>query len=712
MEVAPSPRTLAYAKLIGDHDLVFYLKTPSMTLGRATAEPDPSLPTFLPLSALPDLDLGPNKSISRLHARIAFNNSARAFELACLSPNGLFVDGMFVEPSATPVILRSRSLIQIADRMMFFLLPSSVVRRPSFPALSLPVKQISPEFAHLMQGLKSKPPAWVFSPDDMTNPACLALNLDAILSNEALAPSIPWKRGGREKFKNSFLQWGFGRWEKIVEDIGEPDITIKELQLFALSFLRKIYLLVMEDNDDLLKVAMQDMIERIAHSEYTPTKLVDDPSFDDWAGLKKSAKKFGSRIVMLFILKTSIDRYGEAHIFDGLDLPPGKSISASWGPREDHDLLVGLYRYGYGSFVQIMADRSFCFCERFHDEKYDVPGKEKWPPQLALLGRIKKLLDLMKMRDDYLEQAFNKQVPKRKPGAFMDEGSAKKQKTGEVEASEPVDISTLKVWDEINNLHIPAKVGKVKTSVKTGTWTKKDIAYFQKAVLSMARPLSWDHFRAAWPQLEGRSDAILEKMFQKTVSAMNKLVGSDVVSEPTEPIAHDDSVEVPDPDLKARTATILKERFDLMHSVREKVLKRPDFESKVISVPEPKDFPTWWSPRCDRSLIIATLKHGYGNWEATLIDPDMEFCKLSIEKDDLPDHKTIVRRLKQIVSFFGAGKKKKKKPSETYKSSDVTKNGSSLKAEPSSVSADVEMDQGSDVMESDSSELESDDDAI
>jgi len=42
----------------------------------------------------------------------------------------------------------------------------------------------------------------------------------------------------------------------------------------------------------------------------------------------------------------------------------------------------------------------------------------------------------------------------------------------------------------------------------------------------------------------------------------------------------------------------------------------------------------------------------------------------------------------------------------------VTKNGSSLKAEPSSVSADVEMDQGSDVMESDSSELESDDDAI
>mmetsp|Transcript_2348 Transcript_2348/g.4875 ORF Transcript_2348/g.4875 Transcript_2348/m.4875 type:complete len:416 (-) Transcript_2348:102-1349(-) len=63
------------------------------------------------------------KTISRMHARIAFNFRSRKFEFVVFGRNGARVDGKFVRPSSRPVSLKSRSTLEIGGRTIVFLLP-------------------------------------------------------------------------------------------------------------------------------------------------------------------------------------------------------------------------------------------------------------------------------------------------------------------------------------------------------------------------------------------------------------------------------------------------------------------------------------------------------------------------------------------------------------------------------------------------------------
>lgn len=101
---AGSGKSIAYAKLLGNEDFVHYVTSKSITFGRTTRKQ----------IKRPDVMLGNNKSISRLHAQICYNEETGNFELVCFSKNGAYVDGMFIGGGYDPVPLDSRSLVQVS----------------------------------------------------------------------------------------------------------------------------------------------------------------------------------------------------------------------------------------------------------------------------------------------------------------------------------------------------------------------------------------------------------------------------------------------------------------------------------------------------------------------------------------------------------------------------------------------------------------------
>ncbi|CAI5736163.1 unnamed protein product [Hyaloperonospora brassicae] len=75
-----------------------------------------------PLSSLPDhrIALGEQKAISRLHARIQWNQSESCFEMQCLGKNGMFAGGKFVAKNQT-VKLSSKMPLKIGHARIYFL---------------------------------------------------------------------------------------------------------------------------------------------------------------------------------------------------------------------------------------------------------------------------------------------------------------------------------------------------------------------------------------------------------------------------------------------------------------------------------------------------------------------------------------------------------------------------------------------------------------
>jgi hypothetical protein len=76
----------AYAKLQGE-SFVYYVQTLKITLGRRVQG-------FSDV----DVDLGPSRTISRVHARIMFDFDSRKFVLYPLGKNGVTVNGENFKP--------------------------------------------------------------------------------------------------------------------------------------------------------------------------------------------------------------------------------------------------------------------------------------------------------------------------------------------------------------------------------------------------------------------------------------------------------------------------------------------------------------------------------------------------------------------------------------------------------------------------------------
>lgn len=84
----------AYYSLVFPH-FTFYIQTLSITIGRRCA-PNSSVATSSTAEAHQvDVDLGALKSVSRLHAKIEYDQDEDRFVLAVIGRNGAWVDGIW-----------------------------------------------------------------------------------------------------------------------------------------------------------------------------------------------------------------------------------------------------------------------------------------------------------------------------------------------------------------------------------------------------------------------------------------------------------------------------------------------------------------------------------------------------------------------------------------------------------------------------------------
>ncbi|KAH7916767.1 hypothetical protein BJ138DRAFT_1121570 [Hygrophoropsis aurantiaca] len=141
----------AYYSLVFPN-ITFYLQTLTVTIGRRCI---PSAASSSGENSPVDVDLGPLKSVSRLHAKIEYEEEEERFVLVVVGRNGAWVDGVW-SGSGSRVPLSERSQIQIASRTFHFVLPpppvpedspspssnSSAAHRPRSP--SVDITSISP----------------------------------------------------------------------------------------------------------------------------------------------------------------------------------------------------------------------------------------------------------------------------------------------------------------------------------------------------------------------------------------------------------------------------------------------------------------------------------------------------------------------------------------------------------------------------------------
>ncbi|EMD40460.1 hypothetical protein CERSUDRAFT_111060 [Gelatoporia subvermispora B] len=108
----------AYYSLVFPN-FTYYLQTLNVTVGRRCIPANAASSSDNPQV---DVDLGPLKSVSRLHAKIEYEEDEERFVLLVLGRNGAWVDGVW-SGSGSKVPLSDRSQIQIASRTFHFVLP-------------------------------------------------------------------------------------------------------------------------------------------------------------------------------------------------------------------------------------------------------------------------------------------------------------------------------------------------------------------------------------------------------------------------------------------------------------------------------------------------------------------------------------------------------------------------------------------------------------
>ena len=107
----------AYAKLAGQN-WTYYVKALDVTIGRESEAPEGSAHPQI------DLDLGPAKVISRLHARIEYDLEQRYWKCLVLGRNGIKIDEKLYKEKKT-ARLSSGQVLEIGGVQMMFVLPDA-----------------------------------------------------------------------------------------------------------------------------------------------------------------------------------------------------------------------------------------------------------------------------------------------------------------------------------------------------------------------------------------------------------------------------------------------------------------------------------------------------------------------------------------------------------------------------------------------------------
>ena len=394
-----------YAKLVGPSQTVYYLTRTRATLGRRTLYPEGTMYEDGSLVPMPDFFIGDSRNISRIHATLHYNigdpHTPSYWAVTCHSRNGLIVDGLFVDSATGPFTVRSRSLLQFGDSCWYFLLPNEAGKyvdcmvRPA-PVCYVPLPLVS-RSARRDEEEREKEREERRKRDRAERAARLALESatapPSTLPNPltSLPPPPPppaisgWSRTERDVIKELAVQWPIARMDKIMDGVRKAGIKRAESEVE--SFIVTLVAAIMKLSDTSTVKQLRIVVPKAAALLFapvpsTPTTPRQPPpaptpllsSLVIWHSLMKNHTVYSKRITSLYYLHNQMTDRGSLYLLaDLMSQPRGRLPALWWDQWCDEDLLLGIYKWGYGRWDEMRADKEL----RFYNQMEEIKEKRR-----------------------------------------------------------------------------------------------------------------------------------------------------------------------------------------------------------------------------------------------------------------------------------------------------------------------------------------------
>jgi FHA domain len=275
---------------------------------------------------------------SRRHASIYFDERKRVWLLRCYSRNGVYVDGIYANERHAPLLLTSRSLIQIGAIVFYFLLPrANEAYRASGPPPSAETQ---------------------------------ALDKNAADSTGMSAPKsgtirCAWPATSRRLFRLAIIRYGFGQWDKIVDALrgkGKRTHTVDDVAAYALHFVVALHRTVGD------RVRGLDPLVRRARAAGVSTASLH-PSTTSWDALSRASVSWSHRLVYMYQLDRLLNKVPEEKLIECIGSLRAAPPIPYWGGSDDRDLLLGTHKHGYLAVDDWLKDDTLSFRAKLEHHK-------------------------------------------------------------------------------------------------------------------------------------------------------------------------------------------------------------------------------------------------------------------------------------------------------------------------------------------------------
>jgi SNF2 family DNA or RNA helicase len=321
-------------------------------------------------------------------------------------------------------------------------------------------------------------------------------------------------------------------------------------------------------------------------------------------------------------------------------LTPGFEHLDWWKGKHDKDLLIGVYKYGFGRYEHIKNDRSLCFYGNVKlDEKdklRDSKKKKIFKKGSSFLMKEDPLSPIVKEEDPEKVKA---ELPQYPPPKWLTQRF--KQIIHQLSSAS---VETRKDKKNRKNKDIRLSAGGRESKLRED-WSKRESLDYYRVIATHGVPLNTKgesdfEFIKSKAKLSQKSTDLIQQFHTNLMFELNRLgelKKEGKLEEKLKPFNY-----TPAQAFKA------VERIKLFETLRTQVLNSSDAElSKKIALvsndrSSRSELPVWWVPvDHDIALMKAFDKHGIFKWDAILADPAFPFRKISQEKQkEIKESKT------------------------------------------------------------------------
>eukprot|EP00871_Galdieria_phlegrea_P003461 jgi/Galph1/4115/GphlegSOOS_G2730.1 len=653
----------AFAKLEGkvflsngvDVSFEFYIRSDSVLFGRSSGNLEKPLE---PGDKEVDCGVGDSNKLSRKHAQLKYNRNTGKYEIKCLGKNGVSVANdektVFLTQDSPPFPLKTRSLVQMGDCLFVFLLPIGADN----PSIS---------FA------KSR-------------------------------PKRDWSKADIHALRTGMVKLGFGRWKEINELVGGRllDHSEEEITQVARKIVAKCYISARAQSERkaMLEIMTDSLEGTEEEKERKVNALIEEAEKEFQPNEKGKYLRWARKLRLLqrvqqVVHDPSVLKLKEGKLFVNTPAP-----APWWRPEDDMNLVLGIYKHGYGNAEDIRKDPELGFFDR------TAPAITTSSTQTSSVKTTKDLNlaggDGEEDEDDF-EEEYDEENEETELQGGNQQDTKVETKVDEVDNSDLVkkpdmETSSLPPFPAADAIMRRLKsvlvacmkdmfrlmkedsksTGKKTTkkesnaegdetadqnsTLKATGLNKKEIAEFENLIINIGLfyhsegSRDWQQFMSMSTLLQNKKEDILEGAFLKLMRECYCVLEGPILgqaymetfktelSESQLASLESDfrhSRNVSTFNLTIERARTVLESIALFCFLRLRVLQDPNLAETVKNCRKMKELPFWWRSVHDRALLYGVDKHGLNNWDAIAKDPELGFPgtlqKLAMKKAQEPN---------------------------------------------------------------------------